>query len=163
VTPSPIAAGSGENRQELLDAILAIVADPAIPDDEVGGLIRGDGIGWARLRAAQSSALPRLPRDHGHLAALAAGSYGYLRQFTPHVLDAVSFAGGTAAAELLAAVEILRVLNASGARRVPADAPTGFVPARWRGYLDTTAPTGTAPSSKAGPAERPRGRWRSRR
>jgi Domain of unknown function (DUF4158)/Tn3 transposase DDE domain len=139
----------GENRQELLDAILAIVADPAIPDDEVGGLIRGDGIGWARLRAAQSSALPRLPRDHGHLAALAAGSYGYLRQFTPHVLDAVSFAGGTAAAELLAAVEILRVLNASGARRVPADAPTGFVPARWRGYLDTTAPTGTAPSSNS--------------
>jgi TnpA family transposase len=139
----------GENRQELLDAILAIVADPAIPDDEVGGLIRGDGIGWARLRAAQSSALPRLPRDHGHLAALAAGSSGYLRQFTPHVLDAVSFAGGTAAAELLAAVEILRVLNASGARRVPADAPTGFVPARWRGYLDTTAPTGTALSSNS--------------
>lgn len=56
----------GEDRQELLDAILAIVADPAIPDDEVGGLIRGDRIGWARLRAAQSSALPRLPRDHGH-------------------------------------------------------------------------------------------------
>jgi hypothetical protein len=116
-----------------------------VPDEEVGGLIRGDRIGWARLRAAQSSALPRLPRDHGHLAALAAGSYGYLRQFTPHVLDAVSFAGGTAAAELLASVEILRVLNATGARRVPAGAPTGFVPARWRGYLDTTAPTGTAP------------------
>lgn len=138
---------AGEDRQELLDAILAIVADPAVPDEEVGGLIRGDRIGWARLRAAQSSALPRLPRDHGHLAALAAGSYGYLRQFTPHVLDAVSFAGGTAAAELLAAVEILRVLNATGARRVPAGAPAGFVPARWRGYLDTTAPTGTAPSA----------------
>lgn len=41
------------------------------------------------------------------------------------------------------------MLNASGARRVPADAPTGFVPARWRGYLDTTAPTGTAPWSNS--------------
>jgi TnpA family transposase len=139
----------GEDRQELLDAILAIVADPAIPDDEVGGLIRGDRIGWARLRAAQSSALPRLPRDHGHLAALAAGSYGYLRQFTPHVLDAVTFAGGTASAELLAAVEILRALNASGARRVPVGAPTGFVPARWRGYLDTTAPSGSSLNSSS--------------
>ncbi|MGI8814911.1 MAG: hypothetical protein ACR2G2_06385 [Pseudonocardia sp.] len=50
-----------------------------------------------------SQAVPRLPRDHGHLGALDA-SYGYLRQFTPHVLEAVRFAGGTAATDLLAAV-----------------------------------------------------------
>ncbi len=82
-----------------------------------------------------------LPRDHGRLAALD-GSYGYLRQFTPQALDAVRFAAGTAAAELLAAVEILRDLNATSARKVPDDAPTGFVPARWRGYLDTAAKAG---------------------
>jgi TnpA family transposase len=69
-------------------------------------------------------------------------SYGYLRQFTPQVLAAVGFAGGTAAAELLAAVGILRALNTSGARRVPADAPTGFVPTRWRGYLDMALASG---------------------
>ncbi|WP_224386186.1 Tn3 family transposase [Pseudonocardia sp. ICBG1293] len=131
-------AKSGEDRQELLDAILAIVADPAVPDGDVGGLIRGERVGWDRLRSAQSSALPPLPRDHGHLAALD-GSYGYLRQFTPNVLDAVTFAGGTAAAELLEAVAILRELNATGARKVPDDAPSGFVPARFRGYLDTAA------------------------
>ncbi len=136
-------AKSGENRQELLDAILAIVADPTVPDEDVGGLIRGERIGWDRLRSAQSSALPPLPRDHGHLAALD-GSYGYLRQFTPQVLDAVAFAGGTAAAELLEAVAILRELNATGARKVPDDAPTGFVPTRWRGYLETAAANGSA-------------------
>jgi hypothetical protein len=107
-------AKSGEDRQALLDALLAIVADPEVPDEQVGGLIRGEMIGWERLRAAQSAALPPLPWDHGHLAALD-GSYGYLRQFTPQVLDAVAFAGGTAATELLAAVEILRELNATGA------------------------------------------------
>ncbi|WP_224392890.1 hypothetical protein [Pseudonocardia sp. ICBG1293] len=117
---------------------MAIVADPAVPDGDVGGLIRGERVGWDRLRSAQSSALPPLPRDHGHLAALD-GSYGYLRQFTPNVLDAVTFAGGTAAAELLEAVAILRELNATGARKVPDDAPSGFVPARFRGYLDTAA------------------------
>ncbi len=132
---------AGEDRQALLDAVLAIVADPAIPDEEVGGLIRGEAIGWERLRAAQSSALPPLPRDHGHLAALD-GSYGYLRQFSPQVLDAVRFAGGTAAAEMLEAVEILRELNATGARKVPGNAPAGFVPARWRGYLDTAEKAG---------------------
>ncbi|MFN2535708.1 MAG: DUF4158 domain-containing protein, partial [Pseudonocardiaceae bacterium] len=61
---------AGENRQALLDAILAIVADPAIPDEDVGGLIRGEKVGWERLRSAQATALPPLPRDHGHLAAL---------------------------------------------------------------------------------------------
>ncbi|MBX4171477.1 Tn3 family transposase [Rhodococcus pyridinivorans] len=134
-------ARAGEDRQALLDAILAIAADPDVADENVGALIRGETIGWERLRAAQSTAPPRLPRDHGHLAALD-GSYGYLRQFTPHVIAAVPFAGGTAAAELVEAVGILRELNATGARKVPAGAPTGFVPARWRGYLDAATKAG---------------------
>jgi hypothetical protein len=37
---------SGEDRQVLLDAILAIAADASVPDEEVGGLLRGDRIGW---------------------------------------------------------------------------------------------------------------------
>lgn len=61
---------SGEDRQALLDELLAIVTDPQITDEEIGGLIRGDRIGWDRLRAAIAQAKPRLPRDHGHLAAL---------------------------------------------------------------------------------------------
>jgi hypothetical protein len=46
----------------------------------------------------------------------------------------LEFAGGPAAA-LLSAVGILRTLNNSGARAVPPNAPTEFMPARWRGYL----------------------------
>lgn len=130
-----------EDRQALLDDLLAIVTAPLISDEQVGGLIRGERIGWSRLRAAMAQAQPRLPRDHGHLAALD-GSYGYLRQFTPQVLATVPFAGGTAATELLEAVEILRELNATGARRVPDGAPDGFVPTRWRGYLDTARKSG---------------------
>jgi hypothetical protein len=113
---------AGEDRQALLDDLLAIITDPGISDEQIGGLIRGERIGWPRLRSAVAQAAPRLPRDHGHLAALD-GSYGYLRQFTPQVLATVGFAGGTAATGLLEAVEILRELNATGARRVPPDAP----------------------------------------
>jgi hypothetical protein len=132
---------TGEDRQELLDDMLKIIFDLGIDDEHIGGLIRGERIGWERLRAAQATAQPRLPRDHGHLAALD-GSYGYLRQFTPQVLSAVGFAGGTAAADLLTAVDLLRELNATSARRVPGGAPDGFVPARWRGYLDTALKSG---------------------
>jgi len=64
-------AKSGEDRQALLDAMLAIVADTDIPDEQVGGLIRGEMIGWARLRAARDTAPARLPRDHGHLVSCA--------------------------------------------------------------------------------------------
>ena len=134
---------AGEDRQALLDELLAIITDPGVPDEQIGGLIRGERIGWPRLRSAMAQGAPRLPRDHGHLAALD-GSYGYLRQFTPQLLAAVRFAGGTAATGLLEAVEILRELNATGGRRVPSDAPDGFVPARWRGYLETTARSGSA-------------------
>jgi len=41
-------------------------------------------------------------------------------------------------------VRVLRVLNATGARRVPAAAPAGFVPVRWRGYLDDSLAAGDA-------------------
>ncbi|MEG8179758.1 Tn3 family transposase [Nocardia terpenica] len=125
---------AGEDRQALLDELLSIINDPDIADEEVGGLIRGEKIGWDRLRAAIAQATPRLPRDHGHLAALGS-SYGYLRQFTPAVLSSVGFAGGTAATELLVAVDMLHELNATGRRKVFDEAPTGFVPTKWRGYL----------------------------
>ncbi|MFI9533676.1 DUF4158 domain-containing protein [Nocardia fusca] len=132
---------TGEDRQALLDELLSIIIDPQIPDEDVGGLIRGEGIGWERLRAAIAQAQPRLPRDHGHLAALDS-SYSYLRKFTPAVLSAVRFAGGTAATELLIAVDMLRELNATGRRKVFDDAPTGFVPTKWRGYLDEARKSG---------------------
>ncbi len=138
-------AKRSEDKLAIVELVLPVLADPAIADEEVGGLLR-ERIGMSRLRAALAEpATTRLPRDHGHLAQLAS-SYAYLRQFTPQVLEAITFSGGAAAAELLAAVAVLRSLNATGARSVPATAPTGFVPARCRGYLDdaTTAGDTTA-------------------
>lgn len=134
-------AKTGEDRQALLDDLLSILIDPQIPDEDVGGLIRGGSIGLERLRAAIAQAQPRLPRDHGHLAALDS-SYSYLRKFTPAVLSAVRFSGGTAATELLIAVDMLRELNATGRRKVFDDAPAGFVPTKWRGYLEEARKTG---------------------
>jgi hypothetical protein len=92
-------AKDGEARQRLLDEILDVVLDVAVDDEQVGGLLRG-GIGMERMRAARDTSPPRLPRDHGHLAELDA-SISYLRQFTPPVLAAVRFDGGTDAAQLL--------------------------------------------------------------
>ncbi|MHB8297314.1 MAG: Tn3 family transposase [Dermatophilaceae bacterium] len=130
-------ATAGEGRQALLDEILPLLLDPAIEDEQVGGRLRNT-IGLQRLRAAMAGSTPRLPRDHGHLAMLD-GSYSYLRQFTPEVLRTITFKGGPGAESLMEAVRILKELNATGARKVPDDAPFDFVPVRWAGYLEQSA------------------------
>jgi hypothetical protein len=62
-------------------------------------------------------------------------SYFYLRQFTPHVLNAIDFQGGPGTGDLMDAAEILKDLNRAGGRKVPAGAPASFVPARYADYL----------------------------
>jgi hypothetical protein len=91
-------AKGGENRQVLLDEILTMVLDPAIGDEQIGGVLRTP-IGIERMRAAWAEPRERLPRDYGHLAMLDA-SMTYLRQFAPAVLAAVRFAGGPGTDEL---------------------------------------------------------------
>jgi TnpA family transposase len=127
-------AKASEDRLGLLDELLSVLTDPQVPDEAVGTRLRG-GIGMDRLRTAKEAGPRRLPRDHGHLGLIEA-SYSHLREFAPAVLAAVHFDGGTAARPLLEAVQVLKELNASGARKVPYGAPDEFVPTRWREYLD---------------------------
>ncbi|MBC8989600.1 Tn3 family transposase [Micromonospora chalcea] len=133
-------AKGGENRQALLDEILTIVLDTGIGDEQIGTLLRGR-IGMDRMRAAWAERRERLPRDHGQLSMLDA-SMSYLRQFAPAVLAAVQFAGGPGTEQLLQAVSVLAELYATGARKVPAGAPVGFVPTKWAGYLVATEQSG---------------------
>lgn len=49
---------AGEDRQALLDDLLAIITVPQISDEQIGGLIRGERIGWPRLRSAVTQAAP---------------------------------------------------------------------------------------------------------
>lgn len=108
-----------------------------------------------RLQAARPPVAEREPRDHGHFDLLAARCK-YPRTFTPAVIAHLPLTGNTAnpaIAALLAAVEVLRELNAAGRTTLPdaatTEVATSFVPARWRGYLDQTRgtvaepPTGT--------------------
>ncbi len=132
-------AKASEDRLGLLDEVLSVLTDPDVADEAVGAMLRG--IGMDRLRRARESGPRRLPADHGHLETMEA-SYAHVREFAPAVLAAVGFAGGTAAGPLLEAVRVLVGLNATGARKVPDDAPVEFVPTRWRGYLERAAADG---------------------
>ncbi len=129
-----------EQRLGLLDELLEVLLDSAVPDEQVGPLLR-DGVGMERLQAARRGVEDRLPRDGGHLELLEA-RYAYLREFTPAVLEALPLEAAPSAETLLQAVEVLRELNSTSRRRVPDNAPTDFVPPRWRGYLDSSRDQG---------------------
>lgn len=122
------------NKMDLLEEMLAVATDTAIPDEQVGGLLRGPRIGMDRMRAARRDPKDRLWRDHGHLDTVE-DSFNYLRQFAPDVIKTLELRGGDAAGDLLTAVDILRELYMRGGRNVPDGAPTSFVPSRWQGYL----------------------------
>ncbi|MGI5228893.1 hypothetical protein [Actinoallomurus sp. CA-142502] len=117
-----------------MDVILPVLADPSIPDEEVGGILR-NRVGMQMLRELNADTWTPLPKDHGRLSELDS-SYTYLRQFIPNVLTAIDFKGGPGTRALMQAAAILKELNATGGRKVPADAPTGFVPAKYADYLD---------------------------
>ena len=87
---------------------------------------------WADFVASVGAAdeLAR-PGSFDHLP-LVADQFPTLRRYTPHFLDALRFEAAPAARPLLAAIETLRTLNATGGRVLPPEAPTAFVRPRWK-------------------------------
>ncbi|HXZ46156.1 MAG TPA: Tn3 family transposase [Pseudolabrys sp.] len=63
--------------------------------------------------------------------------YAQVRRYAPAFLDALQMKAAPAARELLDAVGVLKTLNADNARKVPNDAPIGFIKKRWAGLVFT--------------------------
>lgn len=68
---------------------------------------------------------------------LAIDQFATLRRYTPALLNALQLRAAPAAADLMAAVEIIRTMNNTGARALPDNAPTGFIRKRWRPLVFT--------------------------
>jgi TnpA family transposase len=58
-------------------------------------------------------------------------SYTTLRRYAPEFLDALRLHAAPAAKPVLDAIELLRKMNNDNARKLPDDAPTGFIRKRW--------------------------------
>ncbi len=112
-----------------------LVLDPSVADGELRARIYRDVIPQERLAVAvaECDRIVRPPDDN--YVDLLGARYGHLRQFSPALLDALAFRAATADAGLLEAIDVLRRLDRTGRRKVPADAPTDFVPAKWRPYV----------------------------
>lgn len=76
------------------------------------------------------------PADFDHLPLLSEG-FAQLRRYTPTLLEVLEFKASPSARELLAGVETIREMNERQARKVPENAPTGFVRKRWQSLVFT--------------------------
>ena len=66
-------------------------------------------------------------------------SYATLRRYAPEFLAVLKLRAAPAAKDVLEGIEVLRRMNADNARKVPADAPTGFIKKRWEKLVMTDA------------------------
>jgi hypothetical protein len=66
------------------------------------------------------------------------GESATLRRYAPEFLD-VLLRAAPAAKDVLDAIEVLRGMNTDNARKVPTDAPTGFIKPRWQKLVMTDA------------------------
>lgn len=66
-------------------------------------------------------------------------SYATLRRYAPEFLAVLKLRAAPAAKNVLDAIEVLRGMNTDNARKLPADAPTGFIKPRWQKLVMTDA------------------------
>ena len=63
--------------------------------------------------------------------------YSQIRRYAPVFLETLQLSAAPAAREIIEAVETLKRLNAANLRKIPDDAPTGFVRKRWKPLVFT--------------------------
>jgi TnpA family transposase len=62
-------------------------------------------------------------------------SYSQIRRYAPAFLEALNFTAAPAAREVLDAVNVLKTLNVDNFRKIPENAPTGFIRKRWENLV----------------------------
>jgi hypothetical protein len=85
----------------------------------------------------REAATPARPHDFDCLQSFG-NAYAQLRRYVPELLDTFEFRASPAYANLLGALDLLRKLNETAARRVPDNAPISFVGRRWQPYVFET-------------------------
>jgi TnpA family transposase len=115
----------------VLRRAVGVLLDDGVPDDQVRRVAFREITETAIRRAYDGAGHVVRPADDRAFDFLD-NHYPHLRSFLPKVLAAVPFTGTLTAQPVLQGIELLRELDASGRRKVPADAPLGFVPAAWR-------------------------------
>ena len=127
-------ATASVDKVRLFTQIAAIILDPEVPDDQIRKHVHQLVTPVALSEAAGEAAEILEPVEGGHLGVWQS-RYGSVRQFAPKVLAAITFEANPRDDSLLRAVEHLQHINESRQRVLGVDAPTAFVPPRWKALV----------------------------
>jgi len=127
-------AGAANDKVLLLAQIARLLLDPGLADEErLGALF--DAVPKDRLAAALADCerIAR-PANNSHVDLLG-DHYSRLRQCMPRFLEMLTFCSNRPGDELVEGIDVLRELNRTRRRKVPPDAPMGFVPKAWMPFV----------------------------
>jgi TnpA family transposase len=113
-----------------------IILGDTVPDDEVRQEIFKE-IGRERLSEQLTATESWLDGKYSHVFNLVVQRFYYLRQFSPTLLESLAFRQEEgAAAALIEAIQLLQEMNEDGKRKLPEEAPLGFIPRKLRPLVE---------------------------
>jgi TnpA family transposase len=127
-------AQATNEKVHLFRELARAVLNPAIADPHLRRTIYQRIPPTVLQRAAEESDRIVRPLDDSYFDFFET-RYGYLRQWTPAFLETLTFHAMQRPDPLLEAVRLLQRLNITHRRTVPLEAPTDFVPRKWRPYV----------------------------
>ena len=124
----------------LLGMAKAMLAAKAKDEDEVVAAVE-QSLGWERLKTlvseAEAAVADARPDNLGEVVE----RYVSARRMSPVILGAFGFQSWKNNDPLLAALDVVRDLHATGAKKLPAHPPTSFLRPVWRKLVKTDAGT----------------------
>jgi hypothetical protein len=92
-------------------------------------------VSWENFSASVGEAEQLACDEDFNPIALLTEHYPQFRRYGPTLLGAFEFHLAPVARELIEAVNVLRQINRDGSRKVPPNAPTGFIRKSWESYV----------------------------
>jgi TnpA family transposase len=118
----------------VLQHIARLVVNHSIPDVELRQIILQD-VPEEKLREIIEDPKGIIrPLDGNHLDYFVR-RFNYIRKFSPHFLDTLKFHCHPNANDLFDGVQLLKIMNNTGSRTIPDDAPMSFVASSWQDYI----------------------------
>src|SRR5208283_4381501 len=123
------------STRALLGMAKAMLAAKAKNEDQVAAVERA--LGWERLKTLVSEAEAAVAETRPDNLGEVVERYMSVRRMSPLILGAFSFRSWKDNDPLLAALDVVRDLHASGAKKLPPHPPTSFLRPVWRKLVKT--------------------------
>ena len=123
------------STRALLGMAKAMLAAKAKNEDQVAAVERA--LGWERLKTLVSEAEAAVAETRPDNLGEVVERYMSVRRMSPLILGAFSFRSWKDNDPLLAALDVVRDLHATGAKKLPPHPPTSFLRPVWRNLVKT--------------------------